>query len=107
MAGLTEPETIDVVATKPDGRVLLALVEDRPWGADPDQAKQLKTKLTNYGDYILGGQLAAGYPEADTRQVTVLLRCVTMPPPEILEVIDAAIEGFGSYGIAFTVQIAD
>ena len=65
-AEIADTNTIDLVAQNADGTKLLVMIEDRPWGADPDQSAppagedpQLRRPL------IVDGSLARHYPETE------------------------------------------
>lgn len=63
MAGIADPNTIDLVAQDTDGTYLLVMIEDRPWGVVDEQATQLREKINTYAGYVLDGSLAQQYPE--------------------------------------------
>ncbi len=62
MAGLDDPNVIDVVAETGDGVVALVMVESRGWGDDANQPEQLKAKINAYAGYVFNGALATEYP---------------------------------------------
>ncbi len=90
MAGLHEPEVIDLVAQEEDGTALLVIVETRPWSTPSEQADQLKAKLNTYAQFILDGGLVSHYPELDGRPATIRLECAMKPPGVIQDTLRVA-----------------
>jgi hypothetical protein len=79
MAGVHEPNVIDLVAMEADGTALLVIVEERPWGSDPSHPGQLREKFNTYAWYVLDGLLVDHYPELVDQPVTIRLECVEPP----------------------------
>lgn len=96
---------VDLVAKSPNGEATLFMVEDRPWGEDPDQAEQLLAKVNTYCHYVVGGQLVSDFPDMAGLPVIVRLECPYQPTEEIQKVIDAAILGYGQYEIGMQVVV--
>jgi hypothetical protein len=58
--GVQNPRVVDlVVQDDSSGEIVLVMLEQRPWGSDPEQLRQLETKFNNYLEYVLGGHLEA------------------------------------------------
>ena len=84
-----DPQTIDTVARSNDGRLLLALTEDRPYTAETAaaMAEDLRVKLNTYIYAVKSGQVherRAGEPLA------VVLYTISPPPAEVLQILDVA-----------------
>lgn len=92
---------IDFVAEAPNGDATLFMVEERPWGTDPDQRQQLLKKINAYHRYVDGGQLYSDHPDFVGRPVVVRLEYASEPPAEIREVIDAATRAYAAQNLAF------
>jgi hypothetical protein len=79
MPGIADTNMIDLVAQEADGTVVLVMVEERPWGSDPDQASQLQEKINTYASYALDGSIVRQYPETVGQPVRIRLDCAEMP----------------------------
>ena len=78
--GVRNPRIVDLIALdEASGEVILKLLEDRPWDAEPEQVDQLEEKLSNYFVYVLDGHMARQYPQYFGRRVRVVLECVETP----------------------------
>lgn len=104
MAGVADTGTVDVIAQDADGTYLLVMVEDRPWGADPDQATQLQGKINTYAGYILDGGLARQYPETEGAAVRIRLDCTEAPTGHFAHITDHAADQLDALGIDFVVN---
>ena len=81
--GVHNPRVIDLIT--PDdasGEVVLVMLEERPWGSDPQQLRQLEAKFNAYLSYVLGGHLVQQYPVYAERGVRFQLDCVENPRAE-------------------------
>lgn len=106
MAGLQDPNVIDLVVRGPDDRPVLYIIEERPWGADETQGDQLMAKVNTYGTYVLGEQFREDYPDlAASEHMTIRLECATQPTPEVQQVIDAATDGLEKLNVAFETNV--
>jgi len=62
--GVKNPKVVDLITLeKKSDRVILTMVEDRPWGESEEQLQQLEEKFNNYFDYIMEGWMYQQYPE--------------------------------------------
>jgi len=104
MAGIADTDTIDLVGQDADGTYLLIMIEDRPWGADPDQADQLQEKINTYAGFILDGSLARHYPETDGHPVRIRLDCAEPPDGHIAHITDHAAGQLAHHGIGFQIN---
>ena len=108
MAGLEEPNVIDLLAedeNNNEGWVIM--VEERPWGADPDQPDQLLAKVNSYLALIADDSIYAYAPGFKGRNLVIRLECATDPTPEIVKVIEAAQTAATSRGARFVVNVND
>jgi hypothetical protein len=81
--GVHNPRVVDLIAEDDsNGEVVLVMLEDRPWGAHPEQLRQLEAKFNNYLEYVLGGHLAEQYPQYAARSVRFQIDCAANPRPE-------------------------
>ncbi|MPY95623.1 MAG: hypothetical protein GEV08_21970 [Acidimicrobiia bacterium] len=107
MAGVEDPDVIDLVAHDAEGRCLVVMVETRPWGLDPDQGAQLKAKINAYATWITDGSLLASAPEADGAPVVIRLDCAEPPTGAYAVITVLAARNLGELGIGFEVHVAD
>jgi hypothetical protein len=81
--GVQNPRVVDLIAEDDSGgEVVLVMLEERPWGAHPEQLRQLEAKFNSYLEYVLGGHLAEQYPQYAGRPVRFQLDCAANPRPE-------------------------
>ena len=78
--GVFNPRVIDLI-TLDEGadEVVLVMLEERPWGSDPEQLRQLEAKFNAYLSYVLGGYLVQQYPVYADRGVRFQIDCVENP----------------------------
>jgi len=104
MAGVADTNTIDLVAQDADGTYLLVMVEDRPWGTDPEQATQLREKINTYAGYILDGSLAQQYPETVGEPIRIRLDCTEAPTGHFAHITQHATGQLAARDIDFQVN---
>ena len=81
--GVHNPRVVDLITRDPaSGEVVLVMLEERPWGSEADQLRQLEAKFNSYLEYVLGGHMARQYPDYAKLQVRFQLDCVENPRPE-------------------------
>lgn len=105
MAGIAETDTIDLIAQDAEGRVLLVMVEERPWGVGNAQDTQLREKINTYAGYVLEGGLEREYPDTVGQPVLIQLNCTEPPHGEVATTLDFAIDQLKGLGIGFRVNI--
>ena len=78
--GVHNPRVVDLI-TRDDatGEVVLVMLEERPWGSDAGQLRQLEAKFNAYLEYVLGGHLARQYPDYAGLPVRFQLDCAENP----------------------------
>jgi hypothetical protein len=107
MAGIEDPNVIDLVAQDANGEYMVVMVETRPWGVSCEQPDQLKQKINAYVGYILDGDLARQYPEAAEKPVRIQLNCAHTPRGEIATITEWAARQLSQHGIGFAVTAKD
>ena len=105
MAGLDKENAVDLIATDKDGKVLLVIVEDRPWGAEDRQPLQLRAKLNSYASYAVDRAFEKLYPETSGRSVVIQLHCAERPTGEIMDILTHARGQFAKLDIGFEVRV--
>lgn len=81
--GVHNPRVVDLVTDDPaTGEVVLVMLEERPWGSDPEQLRQLEEKFNSYLAYVVGGHLVEQYPQYEGKTVRFQLECRANPEPK-------------------------
>ena len=104
MAGIDDPNVVDLVAQTADGGALLVIVKEGPWAADRDVAA-LSVKLNWYVNYVVDGGLVAAYPELVGRPVTVQIFSNEPAPDEVQSAIELARHQLHHYGVSLTERV--
>lgn len=72
---VAQADKIDIVALDPKSdRVLLIMVEDRPWGDKGELLQNLQDKFNTYLAFVTEGQLLQEYPDMKGKKVEIQLR---------------------------------
>jgi hypothetical protein len=87
------------------GRVVLVMLERRPWGAAERQLVQIEEKINRYLGYVLDGFLAEQYPSYEGKEVLIRLDCAEAPHGEGLRFVEAARHAIESQGLFFAVNV--
>ncbi|WP_373692952.1 DUF6572 domain-containing protein [Agromyces silvae] len=80
------------------------MVEDRRWGVDPDQARQLQEKVNTYAGYVLDGSLSKQYPETASGPIRIRLDCAEAPAGHIAHIAAHSVSQLAAHGIDFQVN---
>jgi hypothetical protein len=72
-------QRIDLITQRPDGTVVLIMVEDRPWDGGGEQLARLQAKLNSYLEFALDGALTNRYPELKGKPLIIQLDCPEEP----------------------------
>jgi hypothetical protein len=103
--GVEHTGVIDLLAENPaTGRVEIVMFEPRPWGGGEDQLFQLQEKLNAYMSFALDGEMAEAYPNLAAKPLTLVLRCVELPPPEAVGFLAQVREQIALQGIDLEVR---
>jgi hypothetical protein len=87
--GLEEPGVLDaMVWDDREQRLLLILLERRPWTGGDKQLWQLQEKLNAYVSFLLDGELQEAHPEFIGKPVCLQLRTVHPPSEAALGLIE-------------------
>lgn len=104
--GVQNPMIVDLIEWDDEaGRVVLAMVERRPWGSHPRQLAQIEEKINRYLGYVLEGHLGQQYPRYLGKGVRIRLDCAEEPAGEAARFVAAAQQAIGAEGIEFEVQV--
>jgi len=74
--------TIDLVTRAPDGTCILVIAEDRPLTTEDLPA--LQSRIYDYRDSALGGQVAARFPEVARSAFVIRVDLHAAPDPAVM-----------------------
>jgi hypothetical protein len=107
--GVQNPAIVDLI--EPDresDRVVLAMIERREWGGDPQQFQQIAEKINRYLGYVLDGHFGEQYPQYVGKRVVIRLDCARPPHGDAVRFVNAARDAIHGEGLDFVVRaIAD
>jgi len=104
--GVHNPKVVDLVAREErSGAVVLSMIESRPWGAAPDQIRQIEDKFNSYLGYVQGGMLERQYPQYAGAPVVFRLECVEPPGRQESAFLDAVTQFAAAEDIRFEVEV--
>ena len=104
--GVFNPRVVDLVTLdEASDEVVLVMLEQRPWGSDPQQLRQVEAKFNAYLSYVLGGHLVQQYPIYAERGVRFQLDCVENPRAEDQAFFTAMSNFAASEGIRLVVRV--
>jgi hypothetical protein len=104
--GVENPAIVDLITLDPSAdRVVLAMLERRPWENTPGQFRQIEDKINRYLGYVLDGHLGRHYPQYAGKRVRIRLDCARPPSGEAVRFITAATQAIGAEGIEFAVNV--
>jgi len=104
--GVENPMVMDLITVdRATDKVVLVMIERRPWGADPKQLKQIEEKINRYMAYVLDGFLAEHHPQYVGKQVTIRLDCLEEPAGEAARFVAAATHAASEHGLEFAVSV--
>ncbi len=114
MSGETEPEArgvhnprvVDLIRLDTErDEVVLLMLEERPWGTEPEQLRQLEAKFNSYLAYVLDGHMVKQYPQYAGKRVCVRLDCAA-PPGEGEQAMLTSMGNFAaSENLSFEVNV--
>jgi hypothetical protein len=104
--GVQNPMILDLISVDPEtDAVVLTMIERRPWGAVPEQLKQIEEKVNRYMGYVLDGFLAEHYPKYEGKRVLIKLECAEAPHGEGARFVAAMTHAIESHGLGFALAI--
>ena len=78
--GVENAKVVDLIGVDPaSDKVVLTMIERRPWGASDQQFQQIEEKINRYMGYVLDGFLADHYPQYEGKKVQLRLECAEEP----------------------------
>jgi hypothetical protein len=104
--GVENAKMVDLIdVDRVSGKVVLVMIERRPWDASPRQFQQIEEKINRYLGYALEGHLAQHYPQYQGKPVRIRLDCVEEPVGDALRFVRAADHAISAEGIEFAVNV--
>ncbi|HVL31189.1 MAG TPA: DUF6572 domain-containing protein [Solirubrobacteraceae bacterium] len=107
MAGIDDPDKIDVIAEDVDGSALLSIVQTGAWSADGSERGRLKRKLATYLRYALEGQMVSSHPTLQGRPVVIALMYDHTPPQAVLDYWRRRGQGLARDGVTLVARSLD
>ncbi len=106
--GVHNARVIDLITSDSEsGEVVLVMLEERPWGSDPLQLRQLEEKFNSYLGYVLDGHMAKQYPQYEKLRVRFQLDCAAPPRAEEQPFLTAVRNFAASEKIRFVVNVIE
>jgi hypothetical protein len=104
--GVENAKIVDMISVDPvTQKVVLTMIERRPWGASPQQFQQIEEKINRYMGYILDGFLADQYPQFEGKAVQLRLECAEEPHGEAEFFVQAAARAASDHGLELVVAV--
>lgn len=104
--GVHNPMIVDLIEYDSDsGRVVLVMVERRPWGSHPLQFRQIEEKINRYLGFVLEGHMGQQHPEYVGKGVRIRLDCAEAPVGEAVKFVAAAGHAIRQEGVDFAVNV--
>ena len=107
VAGVENPKVLDLISVDPvSGKVVLTMIERRPWGASPQQFQQIEEKINRYMGYVLDGFLADHYPQYEGKKVQLRLECAEEPHGDATLFVQGASRAASDHGLELVVVVS-
>ena len=104
--GVQNPQVVDLISRNPEtGEVVLVMLEERDWGADPAQIPQIEAKFNSYLSYVQGGYMAREYPQYAECKVSFQLDCASPPRAQDQAFLTAIRNFAAAENIRFAIQV--
>jgi hypothetical protein len=104
--GVENAKVIDLIGVDPvSGKVVLTMIERRPWGASQQQFQQIEEKINRYMGYVLDGFLADHYPHYEGKAVQLRLECAEEPHGEATLFVQGAARAASDHGLELVVVV--
>jgi hypothetical protein len=104
--GVENSKVVDLISVDPvSGKVVLTMIERRPWGASDQQFQQIEEKINRYMGYVLDGFLAEQHPVYEGKAVQLRLECVEEPHGQAILFVAAAGRAASDHGLELVVVV--
>jgi hypothetical protein len=105
---ITDLDKIDIVATRPDTRVVKLVISDHLiWEDISDHCRLIQNKLNTYIAFVESGQLGRlqGQYVPDSPEIVIQLVALHAPPSEAEEFLAQAKSFLANIGLQFEVKV--
>jgi hypothetical protein len=104
--GVQNPKVMDLITEdRASGKVVLVMVERRPWNGGPQQLREIEEKINRYLGYALDGFLVEQYPQYHGKTVEIRLECAEPPAGAAVTFVEAASHAVRAQGLDFVVSV--
>jgi hypothetical protein len=103
MAGIEDPDVVDLITVAQSGEYALIMVAEAPWTDTPEQLSQLLHEINTYLAFATEGGLASAYPESIGKPLRFQLNCLYPATDAVHQVIGHVRPRLGERGIRFEV----
>ena len=105
---MEHPGVLDRVILDPDtDRLLLIMIETRPWEHGDRQRFQIQEKINSYLSFALDGELAEAYPHLAHKAISLQLDCFAYPDDQTIDFLDGIQQQLSKQGIEFTLRVLE
>jgi hypothetical protein len=105
--GVENAKVVDLISVDAaSGKVVLTMIERRPWGASDRQFQQIEEKINRYMGYVLDGFLAEQHPQFEGKAVQLRLECAEEPHGEAVLFVHAAARAAADHGLELVVVVS-
>jgi hypothetical protein len=104
--GVENSKVIDLISVDAaTDKVVLTMIERRPWGASDEQFPQIEEKINRYMGYALDGFLVEHYPQYEGKRVQIRLECAEEPHGDAVLFVKAAARAASDHGLELVVAV--
>jgi hypothetical protein len=104
--GVENAKVVDLISVDAaSGKVVLTMIERRPWGASDRQFQQIEEKINRYMGYVLDGFLVEQQPQYEGKAVQLRLECAEEPHGEAVLFVHAAARAAADHGLELVVVV--
>jgi hypothetical protein len=105
--GVENAKVVDLISVDPaSGKVVLTMIERRPWGASERQFQQIEEKINRYMGYVLDGFLAEQHPQFEGKAVQIRLECAEEPHGDAVLFVHAASRAAADHGLELVAVVS-
>ena len=105
--GVENAKVVDLISVDAaSNKVVLTMIERRPWGASDRQFQQIEEKINRYMGYVLDGFLAEQYPQYEGKAVQIRLECAEEPHGDAVLFVQAAAHAAADHGLELVAVVS-
>ena len=98
-------DKIDLITQKPDGTIVLVMIEERSWDGSSSLLQYLQARINSYLSFALDGHLVRRFPSAEGKSVEIRLDCSEEPDLMSLNFIDKIRSKLNDFGVSLEVNV--